>query len=90
MNDKDNDKPRPIRRGNSGDGLGIRAVNKEPPDVPRLARAYIGVILARRYENRDAANTAMASYPIRHTPSPRRPRAGRKPGPAEDTPQQEE
>lgn len=80
------DKPRPVKGGNSNGRLGVRAVDKQPPDVRGLARAFIGVIIARRYDDREAANTAMASYPSRHTPSPRRPRTGRQSDPSGDTP----
>jgi hypothetical protein len=47
-------------------------VDNKPPEVRALAKAFIGVVIARRYDDRDTANAGMASYPSRHTPAPRR------------------
>jgi len=47
-------------------------VDNKPPEVRALAKAFIGVVIARRYDDRDTANAQMASYPSRHTPAPRR------------------
>ncbi|HEY0259502.1 MAG TPA: hypothetical protein VGC18_06575 [Lacisediminihabitans sp.] len=51
--------------------LGVRVVEKSQPDVRGLARAFVGVILARRFTDREEANAAMADYPARHNPRPR-------------------
>lgn len=51
--------------------LGVRVVEKHQPDVRGLARAFVGVILARRFTDRAEANAAMADYPARHNPRPR-------------------
>jgi hypothetical protein len=59
-------------RQSGGGSLGVRAVDNKPPELRALAKAFIGVVIARRYDDRDTANTQMASYPTRHTPAPRR------------------
>lgn len=63
---------RPRIARTAGGSLGVRTVDKAPPEVRALAKAFIGVIIARRYADRDTANVQMASYPSRHTPAPRR------------------
>ncbi|GAB3597201.1 hypothetical protein [Microbacterium tumbae] len=70
MSGQDNRSAAP--RQNGGGSLGVRTVDIKPPEVRALAKAFIGVVIARRYEDRDTANTQMASYPSRHTPTPRR------------------
>lgn len=56
-----------------GRRLGVRTVDKSQPDVRGLAQAFVGVILARRFESRDEANQALKEYPMRHTaPKPRK------------------
>lgn len=61
----------------------MRTADKTPPDVPGLAKAFIGVIIARRYADRETASAQMASYPSRHTPTSRRP--GTTPAPPPST-----
>lgn len=61
------------RRSTGGGTLGVRTIPNDPVDVRMLARAFIGVTLARRYPTREDANTALASYPSRHSPTARRP-----------------
>ena len=60
----------PASRGGT---LGVRTDDRHHPDVTLLAKAIIGHVFAHRYGDRDTANEAMASYPMRHTPSARRP-----------------
>lgn len=50
-----------------GRRLGVRTVDKARPDVRGLAQAFVGVILARRFESRDEANQALKDYPMLHT-----------------------
>ena len=60
----------PASRGGT---LGVRTEDRHRPDVTLLAKAIIGHVFSHRYSDRDTANEAMASYPMRHTPSARRP-----------------
>ena len=60
----------PATRGGT---LGVRTKDRHHPDVTLLAKAIIGHVFSHRYSDLDTANEAMASYPMRHTPSPRRP-----------------
>jgi hypothetical protein len=45
----------------------VHTVDKSQPDVRGLAQAFVGVILARRFESRDEANQALRDYPMLHT-----------------------
>lgn len=65
--------PRRQPRASRGGVLGVRTVPNDPIDVRLQARAFIGVTLAARYDSREEANTGLAAYPARHTPTPRRP-----------------
>lgn len=58
----------PHRPGDGDGQLGVRTIDRTPPDIHRLAQAFIGVILARRFANREQAGEALASWPATHTP----------------------
>ncbi len=45
----------------------MRTGDNKPPEVRALAKAFIGFVIARHYEDRDTANTQMASCPSRTT-----------------------
>jgi len=59
--------PRRPSAASGGRRLGVRTVDKSQPDVRGLAQAFVGVILARRFESRDEANHALRDYPMLHT-----------------------
>lgn len=59
--------PRRPSPATGGRRLGVRTVDKPQPDVRGLAQAFVGVILARRFESRDEANQALKNYPMLHT-----------------------
>lgn len=59
----------PASRGGT---LGVRTQDRTPPDVTLLAKAIVGHVFSQRYGDRTHANQPMASFPLRHTPTPRR------------------